>query len=335
MDQILNISVVCALVGAVCWLVLIKRKPRRKSIDRLSVKSDHDRIGHLYDLLREQRPDGLALTAGLRRLARRLDALCTTEGDVAESTRRVVRSHERFQRRDYPALLEVLRLAGTTRFREDLVRQIEPALAQAFNTVDCLVRAGLDRDSVREQRPNVRLIVARVEKQMLALLRAVEDYFTADLAQTVDHVLLVRREELDRAGIHLEIEQMPPSGALLCRLFPGDLRIVLENLLDVAMNAAIDQDSRFLHVRLESGDGMVTCRVHFSWHRADQAIGGIRFAGPDLGNEADTNRFATCRRLLHRFGGALWIETEDSYLGTSFILRMPRVEARLAREGQA
>jgi len=335
MSWVVIAAVSCLLSGVVLWCARRMREPQGLHNGESSLNHDHDQIRQLYRFLLQYNQSGLAVTKELRRLSWQLDAYCSHEHGTELLAERIYKTHNQFKKQAYPVLLNILRTAESVGFRCDLVKQIEPILAQVVNSVDRLVREGLEKEAIQVELPDIQRTHLRIESILLTLRIAVEEYFTTDLTQMLERLLIVREEEFNRLNIQVNVEHTMSDSSMLCRICSRDLRIVLDGLLDNIMDTATDRDLRELWISFDTNQGANFCRISYSWYRLPNKYLYADRTKVIAQCQFDEQNLVPSRELVQRFGGDLWAEQATYSVGTTIVLRLLQIEKKLVKQEQA
>lgn len=222
-------------------------------------------------------------------------------------------------------------LALLARWADDLAHEIKnPFHAMVINLELVKRRAG-DVDAATERAEVVESELHRVHGLIDSLLKVVRPWPEGDhvTAAAVFGALLPVFQA--RAGLHhIDYRHRPGDGPAGVPMPAADLALLLLNLVDNAVDAALDGDGtagaapdRWIHTAVEVGDHNVVIRVTDSGP-GFPALDGDPFAAgvsgwsgrPGLG-------LAVSRQLVEAVGGTLVAEGERDD-GTTVVARLPR-----------
>ena len=195
------------------------------------------------------------------------------------------------------------RLDVVARWADDLAHEVKnPLHAMVINLELVKRRAGGDPDAVVERAEVVEAELHRVHRLIDSLLRLVRPWpvtGTASVEQVFEVLLPVFSA---RAGVR-KVQYSHEAGSGIVTMPPGDLALVLVDLVDRALDAMPDGGT--LVTRVEPGDGDLRIVV------SDSGAGG---AEADLG---------VSRRLLREVGGSLRFGPVAEGEGTEAVVSLP------------
>ena len=275
---------------------------------------------------------------GLARLIWLLEAYSSEMGPSEELKQRIGQVLLDFKESVNPILASILKQAEEASFELESVRATSQVLVTLARRIDFLVEGQLDPSQIAIAREDLRNEWTQVQEGFLHLRSTINDYFTTDPARMIEGMILVRTEELERAGITAEfIGPDKTQATYLTQIDSGDLRFVLDNLLDNALNAMREADPGNLLVLLTVQDQEIAL------HITDNGKG----IGPSLHEEIFSGRFSShrggghglfrSREILRRWGGEIILADSRPGKGTTFIVKLlaaDRNHATLAREAR-
>jgi signal transduction histidine kinase len=264
----------------------------------------------------------LETSRGLRRLVWLLDAYATNLGsseDLSDRIRQLMRDYTEVVK---PRLEGILQMARGERFEETRVEATAAALAALSDRLQGLTAADMSVSRVAADRVEMKQELEEVEKGLFGLWESLRDYFSTDPVRMLKGMLLVREGEFSRARIAANIvgdEDIPDA---LCLVDNGDLRYVLDNLVDNAARAMEQSDHRRLLLQVERNNSEI------SLHVSDTGRG----IAPDIQDKIFTGRFSTrrgggsglfrSREMLERWGGEITLAESAPGQGTTFSVRL-------------
>ena len=264
----------------------------------------------------------LEASRGLRRLVWLLDAYATdmgSSGDLSDRIRQLMRDYTEVVR---PRLEGILQMARGERFEIARVEATTAALTALGDRLTGLTSDDLDADEVAAVRGAMKQELDKVERGLFGLWEALRAYFSTDPVRMIKGMLLVREGEFSRARITANIVGDEDISDALCLVDNGDLRYVLNNLVDNAVRAMEENGNRRLLFQVERNNSEI------SLHVSDTGRG----ITPDIQDRIFTGRFSTrtgggsglfrSREMLERWGGEIILADATPGQGTTFIVRL-------------
>lgn len=280
----------------------------------------------------------LEASRGLRRLVWLLDAYATdmgSPGDLSDRIRQLMRDYTEEVK---PRLEGILQMARGERFEETRVETTAAALAALSERLQGLTSADMNVTRVAADRVEMKQELEEVELGLFGLWGSLRDYFSTDPVRMLKGMLLVREGEFSRARIAANIVGDDDIPDALCLVDNGDLRYVLDNLVDNAARAMDKAENRRLLFQVERNNSEI------SLHVSDTGCG----IAPDIQDKIFTGRFSTrtgggsglfrSREMLERWGGEIILADSNPGQGTTFIVRLRaarKPENGLAHEARA
>jgi len=314
-----GVAVSLALVG----VVVAVRRRRRRPLSAFPVRDVHAR---LMRELSQVSHDHLGVTRGLDRIVTQLEYLASDLGRTDELLQRTRAAWSEFEESGWGRLEEILTLAAAGDLPADEQKEAFGNLNDARRRLASVFAADLERDQIAKALPSIRTRVADSERALKRIRRRVESYFVTDLGRMVRRVLLLREDEMSRAGVELEL-RLPEDGACSVRIDSVDLRFVVDNLVNNAMYALSGSEERRLRVQAKSlGEIMELeiddsgCGIAAEHH---QRIFSSGFSGRQSGGLG----LARSREILAGCGGELLLIRSEPSAGATFLLRLRRTAA--------
>jgi signal transduction histidine kinase len=196
-----------------------------------------------------------------------------------------------------------------------------------------LRRPGLQSDKEAAQFSKfIQTGVSRMEQLIQALLaysRVVlqeeEPARTADLNRSLGEAIAVLRMRIDESQAIITHDPLPVSW--------GDeqqFALVFQNLLSNSIKYCPDGKQPKIHISVEAADGHCLIRltdngIGFAARHADRIFGLFKrlhkdkYPGTGLG-------LAICRRIVERYSGRIWAESEGEGSGATFSILLPKVQ---------
>ncbi|HPF36512.1 MAG TPA: ATP-binding protein [Candidatus Krumholzibacteria bacterium] len=267
--------------------------------------------------------DKLGLTQGLDRLVTQCGYLASESGRTPELLARARDAWTDYEAVGRRRLEELLDLCVLAEMPPALLARARERSAETDRVLGRLMRADLARDDVARELPGLSASVAELQKALHGIRGVVETYVQADLGRVLRRVLLLREDELTRAGVTVESD-LPAEGACLVRIDPVDLRFVADNLVLNAVRA-FDAGCGDRRLRLAMADegGLVALRVEDTGRGIPVELhdrifsGGFSSGGGGLG-------LARSREILAQHDAELLLERSEPGVGTIFLLRLRR-----------
>jgi len=280
----------------------------------------------------------LEASRGLRRLVWLLDAYATDMGassDLGERIRQLMGDYTEVLR---PRLEGILQLARSEGFETEIVEATATALDALTHRLHGLTAADLNVAQVAAGREAMKGELGQVEQGLLTLWESVRTYFSTDPVRLLKGMMLIREGDLVRAGIEAHIAGAESIRDSLCLIDSGDLRYVLDNLVDNAVRAMEITDDRRLILKIERKNSEI------SLHVTDSGPG----VPPEIRDRIFTGRFSTrhgggsglfrSRDILHRWGGDIILVETPPGQGATFSVRLRaarKIEPGTAAEASA
>ncbi len=325
-------AILVLVIGMAGMFLLGRSRGRRDSDIRTHNSSprlaaDRQALFLLYRELADVNHQIVGKAKGLARLLWLLEAYSSEMGASEELEQRIAQVLADFRESVHPILASILKQATDAGFEPDTVGATIPVLNSLARRIDELVVPGLDPARIAAARNDLGREWAQVKNGFLQLHTAITDYFTTDPTRMIRGMLLVRAEEFARAGITAEFtgvqdgEEGPLAG-----IDSGDLRFVLDNLLDNAIRAMKDVSSGRLVVRLTREGQEISLRVTDSGHgiepRLHQEIFSSRFSSRHGGGHG----LHRSREIMDRWGGEIILADSRPGKGTTFIVKLLAVD---------
>lgn len=320
-----------ALVGlaALVGMFVLGRNTGRRHLRREQLATasqapaDRQALFQLFRELSDINHQVVGKAKGLARLIWLLEAYSADMGANEELEQRIGQVLVDFRESVHPLLASILKQAEDAAFEPGTVQTTGEVLATLADRLEALVEPGLDAGRVAVAREQLAREWDLVQQGFLHLHDTIVDYFTTDPVRMVQGMLLVRAEEFKRAGIKARFvgAENLPSGHLV-QIDSGDLRFVLDNLLDNALRAMQETGDGLLLVQLTGRDKEVALHV------TDNGQG----IEPYLHEEIFSSRFSSrrggglglhrSREIMERWGGEISLADSRPGQGTTFIVKL-------------
>ena len=333
-----------ALVGLAALLLVGWNLPavrsRRAAAHRPSSPShgeEHLRAArlHLLEDLELSGHGAIAPLRSLRRLLWLLDAL-KTGIDISEGlTTRLREIWTDCHRDDLPRLLTILERARDAGVDHPSLLAATAALDNIQGQLADLKEHGFAPELLDGASGRLHGEESVAENALQNLRREIGMHFTCDLEQSVAKVLRAHQETLTSLGIVVEAGQaataqaggadpFPAPEKLHCRMDPGELEFILDNLVGNACRAMEGSSRRQLRLTWQAANGMVKLLA------SDTGIGiatedrelilHTRYTSKQGGGLGLPRSVS----ILRKYGGDLGIPSSTPGRGTTFQLLLPR-----------
>lgn len=312
------------LVGAVFLLGRWRgRREQAAAVVREPRSADREVMYRLWRQLDDIKHEKmLEASRGLRRLVWLLDAYATdlgASGDLGDRIRQLMQDYEDVVN---PRLENILQMAGSEGFEKQTVAATTAALGALTLRLHELTAADLDLAKVTEGRDGMKEELGQVEQGLLSLWDSVRSYFTTDPVRLLKGMILVREGELARSGIEAEVLVAETVADSLCLIDSGDLRYVLDNLVDNAARAMGNSDERRLLLRIERNNSEITVRVSDTGPGVPGEIRDMIFTGRFSTRQGGGSGLFRSRDILHRWGGEINLADARAEQGATFVVRL-------------
>ncbi|GAB4033556.1 sensor histidine kinase [Spirosoma gilvum] len=144
-----------------------------------------------------------------------------------------------------------------------------------------------------------------------------------DLNKTVAEVLEEQQDEIRASGAKLDVGSLPTITA-----HPTDLKQVFQNLISNSLKyrkagvapqitiRAIDESNQFCFAVRDNGIGIEQQYFDRVFQIFQRLHGRNEYSGTGIG-------LATCKKVVHIYGGQIWIESEPG-IGSTFYFTIPK-----------
>lgn len=337
---VVGIGLALAAAAALVGMFVLGRRTGRRDLQEgggtgsRGAPADRQALFQLFRELADINHQVVGKAKGLARLVWLLEAFSADMGANEELEQRIGQVLLDFRESVHPLLASILKQAEDAGFEQASVRATGQVLATLAGRLDALVEPGLDAGRVAAAREQLAGEWEQVQQGFLHLHDTIGEYFTTDPVRMVQGMLLVRAEEFKRAGIRAEFVGADdlPRGHLV-QIDSGDLRFVLDNLLDNALRAMQDKADGRLLIQFGKRDQEIALHV------TDNGQG----IEPHLHQEIFSSRFSSrrggghglhrSREIMERWGGEITLADSRPGQGTTFIVKL--LAAASARGRQA
>ncbi len=290
--------------------------------DRTST-ADFDSLYRLFQELEDANHSVVGPAKGLERLVWLLEAFLTELGDTKELELRIGQILDDFLEEVGPRLFRILYLAEQVSFETGTVSDVGKALKSLTQRVENLDSAALNSAAVREIREDLRAEWGIVRDGFYLLRTAINTYYTTDPVRLIQGMLLVREGDFQRERIHAKLLVEPAATVVMsCRMDNGDLRFVMDNLLENAIRAMRDCSTRNLTVQFSRAGKEVTLRVIDTGKGIEssqtEAIFSSRFSTRSGGGRG----LHRSQEILARWGAELQLADTTPGKGTTFMVKL-------------
>ncbi len=285
--------------------------------------ADFDSLFRLQQELEDAFHSVIGQAKGLERLVWLLEAYSTDLGENEKLELRIRQVLDDFQVEVGPRLFRILLLAEQTSFETLIVADTGKALDSLTGCIGKLGDQPLTCAAVKAVRNELRTGWKTVRDGFFLLRTAINTYFTTDPVRLIQGMLLVREGDFQRERIQSTLlGGVESSGSMNCRIDNGDLRFVMDNLLENAIRAMKDSTTRQLTVQLLRAGKEVTLRVQDTGKgivpAQQEAIFSSRFSSRSGGGRG----LHRSREILARWGAEILLVESRSGKGTTFIVKL-------------
>ncbi len=285
--------------------------------------ADFDTLFRLQQELEDAFHTVIAQAKGLERLVWLLDAYITDEGVTTDLELRIRQVTEDYQVEVKPRLFRLLHLAEQASFETGTVAEVNKALLSISSRIDELAETELNLDVVRTMRTDLHTDWKHIKDGFFQLRTTINTYFTTDPVRLLQGMLLVREGDFQREKIQTTmLGGSVQPGMMSCRIDNGDLRFVMDNLLDNAVRSMKDSSHRHLTVEVSRSGKEVGLRVTDTGRGIpkDQqdAIFNSRFSSRRGGGRG----LYRSREILGRWGSEILMTDSRAGKGTTFVVQL-------------
>ena len=317
------------------------RRHRREIAARAIIPGDGDHLRearlHLLEDLELSGHGAIAPLRSLRRLLWLLDALQTGIEFNPELATRFREIWSDCTEEALPRLLVILDRARAAHLDHPCIGIATEALLKAQVHLGQLKAGDFAAPRLAQATAPLHQCGDTAEGALQNLRQEVANLFTADLDQVLARVLRANQESIQGAGVSVARGRLAEAAAggadlpagrppepILCRIDPGELEFILDNLVGNAVRAMASAPQRRLQLAWLATNGMVKLEVGDT---------GVGIAAEDRDRLLDLP-FSTreggglglhrSARLLRKYGGQLSIKSSAPGRGTVFQLLLPR-----------
>jgi len=295
----------------------------------MAATTDFDALFRLQQELEDAHHSVVGPAKGLERLIWLLEAFITELGGTQELELRIRQIMDDFQMEIGPRLYRILHLAEQASFESNAVADTSKALDSLTQRIDGLGGQPLKSDEIREIRGELRVDWETVSVGFFSIRSAINLYFTTDPVRLIQGMLLVREGDFQREHIKTKLlgaGDLPPSGdqygGMSCRIDNGDLRFVMDNLLQNAIRAMRECSNRHLTVQITRTGTEITIQVSDTGQGIDptqsEAIFSSRFSSRSGGGRG----LHRSREILARWGAEILLFETTPGKGTTFMVKL-------------
>jgi len=297
-----------------------------KSSPLSDVRLPNDRAA-LYRLWQElddvKHESLMEASKGLRRLVWLLDAYSSDLGGTVQLEDRIRKLRYDFLESVYPRLQEILHHAAKENFEFETVQSTDNSLASLAHRLEELLREDeLTREKVLQSREIMNADLQNVEAGFLHLWAALKSYFTTDPVRMLEGMLVVREVEFQRAGISTEVLGENDPQVVNCIIDSGDIRYVLDNLVDNAVRAMEDSQERRLMVQTVRENGELALHVSDTGCGIDFQDYGKIFKGRFSSRAGGGMGLARSNDIMKKWLGEINLVDSTVGQGTTFVVKL-------------
>lgn len=314
------------LIGVFYFGMITGRKNRQviaPTVSEVVPGADFDTLFRLQQELEDAHHSVVGRTKGLERLVWLLDAYITDQGVSMELELRIRQVMEDYQVEVKPRLFRLLHLAEQASFETGTVSEVSRALFSLSGRIDKLAENNLNLEVVREMRQDLHEDWQRIKEGFFRLRSASNAYFTTDPVRLIQGMLLVREGDFQREKIQTSmLDGGAEPGVMSCRIDNGDLRFVMDNLLDNALRSMKESSHRRLTVEVSRIGKEVGLRVSDTGQGIakdqQEAIFSSRFSSRSGGGRG----LYRSREILARWGSEILLTHSQAGKGTTFVVKL-------------
>lgn len=285
--------------------------------------TDLDALIRLQQEMEDANHSVVGQAKGLQRLVWLLDAAVLDPELSPDLERRVQQVLEDYQVEVGPRLFRSLALARQASFEPELVSDLDQTLTEVSRQVTRLAGQPLDIAMIKANNKDLRAQWGKIKEGFLALRGSINTYFTTDPVRLIQGMLLVREGDFQREKVTAQLQVADGApGVRSCRVDNGDLRFVLDNLLDNALRAMKEGAGHRLDVNISREGTEVRIQIRDTGHgiapEQQEAIFSSRFSSRAGGGRG----LHRSREILDRWGAELLLEKSEPGQGTTFIVKL-------------
>lgn len=285
--------------------------------------TDFDALFRLQQELEDANHSVVGRTKGLERMVWLLDAYIAEEGTNKELELRIRQVMEDYQVEVKPRLFRLLHLAEQASFETGTVSEVTRSLLSLSGRIDQLYGKDLNLEVVRSMRTELQADWKSIKEGFFLLRDASNTYFTTDPVRLIQGMLLVREGDFQREKIKTTmLGDSGQPGVMSCRIDNGDLRFVMDNLLDNALRSMKESSSRQLTVEVSRIGKEVGLRITDTGNGIakveQEAIFSSRFSSRRGGGRG----LHRSREILARWGSEILLTDSEPGKGTTFVVKL-------------
>ncbi len=308
-------------------MALVRRLRRR----RLSSAGIRETRLHLLSRLELSNHGAIGALKSLRRLVWLLEAFLHGGGEPLRA--RIESLAREILDISLPDLTGVLETVTAEIAPWQRVVQAKEALALIRVRVDQAAGDGVSDESAVFLLADLKVAVADAERALQEIRAAVGCHFQADLPGALNRVLANLASELRAHGVAVAHSESCDE-APLCRIDPGELGFLLENLVANSIRAMEGSSERRIDFDCEAEGGMVAIEVndsgcgipHDDWERILETR--YSTAGGGMG-------LPRSREILRKYDGRIFVKDSSPGRGTTMRVEVPAAgtgDRRLGRK---
>jgi signal transduction histidine kinase/outer membrane protein assembly factor BamB len=320
---------VVAVLGLLIGIFLLGRSRGRRLGMPTPVPSgsgwglDRDALYRIWRQLDDVRHEKImAASRGLSRLVWLLEAYASDLGDGVDLRKRIDQLMTDFNEAVHPRLQGILRQAHAAGFKEETVAVTSGALASLSGRLHRLVGDGMTAAAVADERGLMKQELKEVEAGFLKLWTSLREYFSTDPVRMIEGMLVVREAELRRSGIEVELNVEEDPLPLRCLADSGDLRYVLDNLIENASRSMAGSAVRRLTIALARQGAEIVIQVADTGPGVPNEIRDKIFSGRFSARHGGGSGLFRSREILQRWGGEIAVADPGSGQGAAFVVHL-------------
>jgi signal transduction histidine kinase len=265
---------------------------------------------------------GLSATRVLRRLVFLLEAVGGVTHSTPETVERLAKTAKDFKEITIPQMERIHTLASALRMDRVLLERISTSTKDILQKTDELRIARWSPEAVKTAHPVVIDAMKRLEADLQTVASEARRFVTLPLVPEIERAAATVLEESKEKGVSIEVTIDPSARSCAVRAAPGDLAIILENLLANAVQATQQQPIREIRVTVGCDQRHATIEVQDTGHGIErqfwESIFEPGFSSKPVGG---TGLFAS-RKLLNGVGGTIQVKESRIGSGTTMQVRL-------------
>jgi len=223
---------------------------------------------------------------------------------------------------DLPRSEHVFHLAKLLQFDEGRIRTARISAQQLANQIRTLQAAEWHLESIKHTHPDMRKLLQVLDSDLHSIRHVALAFVSVPLEREMRSAINAVADKIERGHVDLRTEADPEMNSLTVRAFRGDLATVIEELLNNALRALENSESRRIVLQVKCHRKFVILSVQDTGcgvpaHERQR----IFEAGVSTRADGGTGLHA-CRRILDPLGASLQLAHSAEGKGTTMELRV-------------